>query len=523
MADHNERLPEERAEESQALIEELRRRYQPDAEDRASLAHIRARLLSGASSDKREPLPLAPRLLSQKQGRTDSMNENLNGNGLGARERSSWGRRVSLIAAALLVAVLVGSLVTLLSLARHNVTGRQSVQHPHQQSAISNLHMIDQASGWAVGEKGLVLRTTDGGVHWQDVSPQNIPQTTLWAGRDWLPDALNAWITFTLNKDGTGYYRPADVSYIYHTSDGGRHWQRTILHTNGYMVGSLTFSDPLHGWLLTFHESAIHVVTGPEPVDPPDLYRTTDGGKTWLKVLNAHEQAAKLFTNVYAGGISFVHARTGFLAGDVSAMTSMPVLYITQDGGAHWQPFWSPATQASNPAIVPSANLNPTRIWAPSFFNTHDGVMPVAFEGNSTMRLYTTHDGGATWQAGSPLHVQLTGPNQRLHGFIAPPVVLDAKHVWVALNMGVDRPTRVVYATNDAGQHWSQVIMHSDPESNSSMAPRFTSPLVGWQLTYINGPDETQFSVLYKTTDGGRTWTQVHAHFPSYVVPKSAY
>ena len=54
------------------------------------------------------------------------------------------------------------------------------------------------------------------------------------------------------------------------------------------------------------------------------------------------------------------------------------------------------------------------------------------------------------------------------------------------------------------------------------VVPDFTSVETGWILEYTSNK-YTQATALFKTIDGGHTWTQVHAYFPRFIMPKSAF
>src|SRR5207247_11068228 len=97
--------------------------------------------------------------------------------------------------------------------------------------------MIDGRTGWALS-KHAVLRTTDGGSHWQNVSP---PHTKL--TQDSIADFFStslAWIAIPRTNAAT--------TQILHTADGGQTWQRTTIQAAFPRQSS--FIDSQHGWLL---------------------------------------------------------------------------------------------------------------------------------------------------------------------------------------------------------------------------------------------------------------------------------
>jgi photosystem II stability/assembly factor-like uncharacterized protein len=144
------------------------------------------------------------------------------------------------------------------------------------------------------------------------------------------------------------------------------------------------------------------------------------------------------------------------------------------------------------------------RVLPPTFFSTTDGLLPVLFHVNSSdqgLVMYATHDGGATWSESKPLLTyiyQSSGSDETL----APLSPVDMNSTWVVPNTGTP-----LYTTSDAGQHW---ITITAPTGTKIHAISFVSSLVG----AIDRSDFNTSSVL-KTTDGGRTWTEVfHTSLP---------
>ncbi|HEY4385555.1 MAG TPA: hypothetical protein VGN34_13935, partial [Ktedonobacteraceae bacterium] len=259
----------------------------------------------------------------------------------------------------------------------------------------------------------------------------------------------------------------------------------------------------------------------------PELFHTSDSGKTWTKVLDGHSHYASLFKNFVITGMSFANASTGWFTGTPDT-TNQPYthpgkLYVTHDSGKTWQEQTLPPLQGHVLATI----------WTPQFFTSQDGVLPVLFNDTMGVDIFVTHDGGITWK--STRFVPLPPPHSDIQYIVVqsrdePPQFTDMEHGWV---VGGDNTGKVgagvFYITSDGGQHWTEII----PDKNSRPAildvmpggPDFTSAQNGWILantkTSENGGQGS--TVLYETNDGGRTWIQVHAMFPGYIVPKSAF
>jgi photosystem II stability/assembly factor-like uncharacterized protein len=379
-----------------------------------------------------------------------------------------WQRRFSMIAAVVFVALLVSSLLLVLSRAHQSSTGNPGIaQKPAGGSvALLSLHMIDTMTGWALSEHA-VLRTTDGGIHWKNVSPPNITLT-----RNSIAEFCTASMVWVAIPQAQ-----ATSTQIFHTTDGGTTWQQTTIQAA--FPRQFTFIDSQHGWLLAGWRQ-----TG-GAAEAVSVFRTTDGGKSWPKVADA------LFADTtppghlpYGGqksGIRFLDASTGWVTGTV-VVPSIPWLYITHDGGSSWY-----QQSLLKPPGIPTAQLT---INSPTFFSTTDGILPVIFSDITTdsriaTDFYVTHDGGQTWQNTALLPVGLG-----VFDFV------DMQHGWAS-------DGSVLYMTSDGGNHWIKLSPNESFKHISLLD--FVSSTIGWAIS--SAPSMP--SSLLKTIDGGRTWTTI--------------
>jgi photosystem II stability/assembly factor-like uncharacterized protein len=81
------------------------------------------------------------------------------------------------------------------------------------------LDAVDKRTAWVGGSDGEVLRTTDGGRTWKDVSP---PDTTGLLFRDVEADGAQRASVLAIGE--------GEASRIYRTTDGGRHWDLVFVN-----------------------------------------------------------------------------------------------------------------------------------------------------------------------------------------------------------------------------------------------------------------------------------------------------
>ena len=114
-----------------------------------------------------------------------------------------------------------------------------------------------------------VDRTADGGRRWIDVTPPGLVNATSARVLDQLfaLDGRRAWLTY-------GPLRDDSPQTLLATADAGTTW--TSLGRVPRTDCTVWFVDPTDGWCVFIGAAA-----GSEGVD---LYRTTDGGRTWREV-----------------------------------------------------------------------------------------------------------------------------------------------------------------------------------------------------------------------------------------------
>ncbi len=275
------------------------------------------------------------------------------------------------------------------------------------------IFFLNENLGWAAGDKGCILKTTNGGIDWKCNSLGS--NYTVHAIQ--FLDSLTGWaILYT--------YTPKMTGYIIATNDGGVNWFYQ------YYIDWST----LHN--IHFYNHNFGYAVGSRGT----FLRTVDGGLNWKYIDVGSE---------WIYGIYFINQNVGF----VSQGHSGKILKTT-DGGLSWQPKWVPTnstlysiffinnnngwaagergeiiktTDSGNTWLLQNTIMNQT-IRDIKFINDNEG-WAVSLGGN----IFHTNNGGLNWELQNVVTNDLYGVS-----------LVNNKIGWAAGNNGA------IYKTIDA-------------------------------------------------------------------------
>jgi photosystem II stability/assembly factor-like uncharacterized protein len=234
--------------------------------------------------------------------------------------------------------------------------------------------------------------------------------------------------------------------YCLKTTDAGLTWPRDANAPGGAQV---QFLDPNRGWMLQEGNSA-------------KVNRTTDGGANWAQF--------GLGTANWVGRMRFASADSGWACGSQGTMR------FSSNGGASWS----------------AQNINTTSYCEDVFLlDSKEGWAAGGYGGGSGFIRHTT-DGGQNWETQTP--AQADHFNRSFF--------LDNQRGWIGAYGGL------VHGTTDGGITWQ--ILGSVPHFYFEDI-LFIDSLTGWAAAgnaASNQPDEDGRGFVYKSTNGGITWTQ---------------
>jgi photosystem II stability/assembly factor-like uncharacterized protein len=353
-------------------------------------------------------------------------------------------------------------------------------------ASVQQVQFLSPAVGWVVTDgpaSAALFHTTDGGRHWQR-------QLEGVHGFDWTLRFFDAGhgVVYMIGRDGS----PA----LWRTGDGGHHWARLTLPAP-VPPHLVFFADPDHGWSVA--RPTLQVVFGPI-VDRQDvvLFRTADGGATWAPVLATDERQP------VSHGLGDDGQKTWIWFRDRSAgwigqtnPGEHAVVYATTDGGEDWSRQELPAP-GGDQAGAGTLTVPPIAFGRDGVALVEARIVPVSngwtVQGGS---LVTWQLAAAAWSAPTALPA-----NPFSLGSLG---TVDGRRWWAAAGPSVQM-------TDDAGAHWRPV--GQAPAGMQFVELSLVDAGHAWAIlvdTRSCTPWLPCRFTLARTADGGRHWSVVRS------------
>ncbi len=202
-----------------------------------------------------------------------------------------------------------------------SVKTRLKPKSSHFLGWLYDVKFADKVNGWAVGEFGIILKTTNGGLTWSDIGSDKA------ATADSFLYGLHC-------TSKTKLYACGEDGKIFSTTDGGKKW-KTVYHIKDFPGG-----DPTSYFGFSYSEISKQISwrdifflpngkTGWAVSYNATIMKTTDSGKTWKKQSSGFSDKVK--NSVDLKSIYFADANNGWAVGQMGKK----VLHTT-NGGKTW-------------------------------------------------------------------------------------------------------------------------------------------------------------------------------------------
>jgi len=344
-------------------------------------------------------------------------------------------------------------------------------------TTLNAIHFIDSNIGYIVGNQSTILKTTNGGMNWVDISLE---------GNQAILDVF-------FLSESIGII--TKIESIWKTINGGQSWDSVSAE------GILNKPQHLH-----FIDDTIGYIANEWG---PKYFKTTNAGDTWKQV-----EINPPIENFYVTTVQYLNQDTGFVSG--SAFSGSNYQYIilkTFDGGVSWievnnHPFIATqmlyffdeligfsvgqyfyenmilrTTDGGN--TWQETNMAGSALYLNSFIFTNDGT---GFCVGDRGYILVSYDWGANWENLNEYqcHASIINDTQ---------IVGDSLVYLASKSYGGGVLTGGVYKSNDTGDSWNSVL---------ALWPMtdifFVNPLYGFACG-------SNYGEVYKTIDGGESWS----------------
>lgn len=232
------------------------------------------------------------------------------------------------------------------------------------------LHAVNDSVVWAAGNNGVVLRTVDGGAHWERKAAPG-------------GDSLQYRDVHAVSRDtafilaiGNG-----SASRIYQTNDGGRSWALQFMNRD-----TTAFYD-----CMSFGSRRRGIVFGDATDARTNMLRTDDGGRSWSLLAESSVPRALPSEGAFAAsGLCVVHGDSN----TVYVATGAPGarLFRSRDAGRTWEVENTPFVRGTAAGLTGLAFSSSTRGLA-----VGADINKLRSDTSASVVGFTA-DGGRTWE-----------------------------------------------------------------------------------------------------------------------------
>ena len=187
---------------------------------------------------------------------------------------------------------------------------------------LRNLSFIDEQTGWAAGEGGTIIHTSNGGIDW---IVQNSEVQTFIVDIFFINENFGWAITF---KDTFPF-----GTILLRTTNGGDSWIAEDFPDGNAFMNTIFFFDSLNGWIGGTY-----------------IAGTTDGGATWVKA----DVDSSMISGLPIYNFNFYSRQFGYASGGYLDLAG--VIWRTTNSGESWSATGVSPDQVFDLYIIDSLN-----------------------------------------------------------------------------------------------------------------------------------------------------------------------
>lgn len=284
---------------------------------------------------------------------------------------------------------------------------------------LSKCSFVDTVFGWAAGDSGTIINTTNGGMNWglqnSGITDYNIDDIYF----------LNRRLGWAVSND---YF--FNGTFMLKTTNGGVNWTTSHFPDTTVVIGSIYYTDSLNGYACGFSGK---------------IFRTTNNGVNWTEC-TIDTTGCPFLYGFPKLRINFVNSTTGFIAGGQYDIVG--AVWKTTNSGVSWNTF-----------CITAEPLFDIKV-----FNS-DKIIACGGDFEFGAITSTTYNAAASWNYN----------NTGLFGIGKDLAYRTEKEVWMPLAFAQ------AWAVNlDSGSISTPWISIPAPDSTAVYSARFKSPTFGF-------------------------------------------
>jgi len=230
----------------------------------------------------------------------------------------------------------------------------------------ANTVWITASDGSGAGTYPKVISKTTNGSTWATTNITGLTSSSTATVSDLFALDANTAFIVTAPSSGTA------GNGIYKTTNGGTSWTKQTGYSTASFANQIHFWDENNGW------------TAGDPVGGKfEMYKTSNGGTTWTAVANT---PAPINSDEYGYNLN-----NKYIVGDnIWIGTSLGRILHSTDRGTTWAAYSTPVLDFAGNIVEGSSGTY-------AFKDGSNGLL-IAVDGDVNAVLYSTTDGGATWE-----------------------------------------------------------------------------------------------------------------------------
>lgn len=221
-----------------------------------------------------------------------------------------------------------------------------------------DIDMLDPNHGKALGEKGTIFETADGGKSWQQLGGG--PQTSHFVRISFTNTSIGWAVSWKSRSSSNNALVPEYDALLIQTKDGGRNWTVQYTIKNG-SLNQVRFVDEHEGWAV----GSTRQTAGDGESERMLILHTVDQGQHWRDISRTFGKAefSDSAEDIVSNGAS-----------KAAILTDRGTIFSTDDGGRTWSS--KKAAKSERPQFV---NLRiqadeEDRLWVLSSANSREVI-----------------------------------------------------------------------------------------------------------------------------------------------------